>query len=91
MLPGRPALILELIRRVCCDTPSYAVGKAVTDGEAEKGIVICGSGIEFLSQRNSQKGVRCALHFRVEMADVDANVLRSARMNRTAFKIVDKG
>ena len=80
--------------------PSYgkAVGKAVADGEAEKGIVICGSGIGISIAANKVKGVRCALCTSVEMAEMsrrhnDANVLAmGARMieQDLAFKIVDK-
>ena len=70
------------------DYPSYgkAVGKAVADGEAEKGIVICGSGIGISIAANKVKGVRCALCTSVEMAEMsirhnDANVLAmGARM-----------
>ena len=82
------------------DYPSYgkAVGKAVADGEAEKGIVICGSGIGISIAANKVKGVRCALCTSVEMAEMsrrhnDANVLAmGARMieQDLAFKIVDK-
>ena len=75
-----------------------AVGKAVADGEAEKGIVICGSGIGISIAANKVKGVRCALCTSVEMAEMsrrhnDANVLAmGARMieQDLAFKIVDK-
>lgn len=82
------------------DYPGYgkAVGKAVADGEAEKGIVICGSGIGISIAANKVKGVRCALCTSVEMAEMsrrhnDANVLAmGARMieQDLAFKIVDK-
>jgi len=82
------------------DYPGYgkAVGKAVADGEAEKGIVICGSGIGISIAANKVKGVRCALCTSVEMAEMsrrhnDANVLAmGARMieQDLAFEIVDK-
>lgn len=82
------------------DYPGYgkAVGKAVADGEAEKGIVICGSGIGISIAANKVKGVRCALCTSVEMAEMsrrhnDANVLAmGARMieQELAFEIVDK-
>lgn len=82
------------------DYPSYgkAVGHAVADGKAEKGIVICGSGIGISIAANKVKGVRCALCTSVEMAEMsrrhnDANVLAmGARMieQDLAFEIVDK-
>ena len=45
------------------DYPDYAypVAKAVVSGEAEKGILICGTGIGISISANKVKGVRCAL------------------------------
>lgn len=37
------------------------VAKAVTEGEAERGIVICGTGIGISIVCNKHKGIRCAL------------------------------
>lgn len=82
------------------DYPLYgrAVGEAVTDGRAERGIVICGSGIGISIAANKVKGVRCALCTSVEMAEMsrrhnDANVLAmGARMiePELAFAMIDK-
>ncbi|WP_314932724.1 ribose 5-phosphate isomerase B [Mogibacterium timidum] len=82
------------------DYPGYgkAVGEAVARGLAERGIVICGSGIGISIAANKVKGVRCALCTSVEMAEMsrrhnDANVLAmGARMieQGLAFKIVDR-
>ena len=82
------------------DYPGYgkAVGEAVARGLAERGIVICGSGIGISIAANKVKGVRCALCTSVEMAEIsrrhnDANVLAmGARMieQDLAFKIVDR-
>lgn len=82
------------------DYPGYgkAVGEAVARGLAERGIVICGSGIGISIAANKVKGVRCALCASVEMAEMsrrhnDANVLAmGARMieQDLAFKIVDR-
>lgn len=82
------------------DYPGYgkAVGEAVARGLAERGIVLCGSGIGISIAANKVKGVRCALCTSVEMAEMsrrhnDANVLAmGARMieQDLAFKIVDR-
>ncbi len=46
-----------------CDYPVFgkAAAKAVADGECEKGIVICTTGIGISISANKVKGVRCAL------------------------------
>lgn len=46
-----------------CDYPVYAkaVAHAVADGECEKGILICGTGIGMSIAANKVEGVRCAL------------------------------
>ncbi len=46
-----------------CDYPTYgkAVAKEVVDGNAEKGIVICTTGIGISITANKFKGIRCAL------------------------------
>lgn len=46
-----------------CDYPifGHAVAKAVADGECEKGIVLCTTGIGISISANKVKGVRCAL------------------------------
>ena len=82
------------------DYPIYgkSVGRAVAGGLADRGIVICGSGIGISIAANKVKGVRCALCTSVEMAEMsrrhnDANVLAmGARMieQDLAFEIVDK-
>ena len=82
------------------DYPIYgkAVGEAVTSGKAERGIVICGSGIGISIAANKVHGVRCALCTSVEMAEMsrrhnNSNVLAmGARMIEveTACAIVDK-
>lgn len=82
------------------DYPIYgkSVGRAVASGLADRGIVICGSGIGISIAANKVKGIRCALCTSVEMAEMsrrhnDANVLAmGARMieQDLAFKIVDK-
>lgn len=64
------------------DYPDYAhaVAHAVADGEAEKGIVICGTGIGVCMAANKVKGIRAALCHDVFSAEAtrqhnDANVL----------------
>lgn len=82
------------------DYPIYgkSVGRAVASGLADRGIVICGSGIGISIAANKVKGIRCALCTSVEMAEMsrrhnDANVLAmGARIieQDLAFEIVDK-
>lgn len=65
-----------------CDYPEFAfdVAKSVSDGEAEKGIIICGTGIGVSIVANKVKGIRCALLSDVFSAKAtrmhnDANVM----------------
>ena len=46
-----------------CDYPEFAhaVAHAVADGECEKGILICGTGIGISIAANKVPGIRCAL------------------------------
>ena len=46
-----------------CDYPVYgkAVAHAVADGQCDKGIIICGTGIGVSITANKIKGIRCAL------------------------------
>ena len=64
------------------DYPVYgkACGEAVASGEADCGIVVCGTGIGISIAANKVKGVRCGLCTSVEMAQLtkqhnNANVL----------------
>ena len=82
-----------------CDYPVYgeAVARAVANGEAEKGIVICGTGIGISISANKVKGIRAALCGDCFSAEFtrrhnDANVLAmGARVvgPGLALKIVD--
>ena len=65
-----------------CDYPVYAkkVAHAVADGECEKGILICGTGIGISIAANKVKGIRAALCHDVFSAQAtrehnDANIL----------------
>lgn len=81
------------------DYPTYAkaVAKAVADKEAEKGIIVCGTGIGVNMTANKIKGVRAALCHDCFSAEAtrlhnDANVLTmGARVigGGLALKIVD--
>lgn len=64
------------------DYPEYgkACAEAVVSGEADRGIVCCGTGIGISIAANKVKGVRCALCTDVHMAEMtrkhnDANIL----------------
>lgn len=64
------------------DYPDFgaAVGQAVADGEVDRGVVICGSGIGISIAANKVHGVRAALCWNEETAKLarqhnDANVL----------------
>ena len=64
------------------DYPKFglACGKAVAAGKADRGIVICGTGIGISIAANKVKGIRCALCTDVHMAEMtrkhnDANML----------------
>lgn len=65
-----------------CDYPDFGIkaAKAVANGEAEKGIVLCTTGIGISIAANKVKGVRCALcsdltSARLTREHNDANVL----------------
>lgn len=65
-----------------CDYPEFAklVGHAVVNKEAEKGILICGTGIGISIAANKLDGVRCALCHDCFSAEAtrlhnDANIL----------------
>jgi ribose 5-phosphate isomerase B len=81
------------------DYPIYGklCGDAVSNGDADKGIVFCGSGIGISIAANKVKGIRCALCTSVRMAQFakrhnDANVLALGERileEEEAAKIVD--
>lgn len=65
-----------------CDYPVYgkAVANAVADGECDKGIIICGTGIGISIAANKVRGIRAALCHDVFSAKAtrehnDANIL----------------
>lgn len=82
-----------------CDYPVYgqAVAHAVADGDCDRGIIICGTGIGISIAANKIHGVRAALCTDCYMAEMtrlhnDANILAlGARVVGTglALKIVD--
>ncbi len=67
---------------VSCDYPDYAqaVCKAVLSGEADYGILVCGTGIGMSIAANKMRGIRCALlgdvfSAKATRAHNDANVM----------------
>lgn len=82
-----------------CDYPEYAykVGQAIVTGEADLGILICGTGIGMSITANKIKGIRAALVYDEQTAKLsrqhnDANVLcMGGRLTpeEVAKKIVD--
>lgn len=81
------------------DYPTYGkkCAEKVASGQAQKGIVICGTGIGISIAANKVKGIRCALCTNEKMAEMsrkhnDANMLalggRITETN-TALRIVD--
>lgn len=79
---GHEVAILGNCNGETCDypDPAYVVGHAIARGEAERGILICGSGIGMSIAANKVKGVRAALvhdELTAEMSRShnDANVL----------------
>lgn len=79
---GCQVLELGMCPTKTCDYPdiAYPVAKAVSTGEADRGILVCGSGIGMSIAANKVKGVRAALVHDEIGADMsrrhnDANVL----------------
>ena len=82
-----------------CDYPEFgkAAAKAVADGECEKGIVVCTTGIGISIAANKIKGIRCALCTDPYLAKMtrlhnDANVLALGGGfigDNLAYEIVD--
>ncbi len=65
-----------------CHYPIFAekVAKSVAENESEKGILVCGSGIGVSIAANKVKGIRAALCYEPELAEMarkhnDANVI----------------
>ncbi len=96
---GHEVQIAGSISGETCDYPdtAYSVGRIIASGEAERGILLCGSGIGMSIAANKIKGVRAALvhdELTAEMSRShnDANVLcMSADLlgQRLIEKIVD--
>lgn len=82
-----------------CDYPDFAkaVAKAVVDGEAERGVLVCGTGIGMSIAANKVKGIRAAVlsdEFSAQATREhnDANILcLGARVidNDKAIKLLD--
>jgi ribose 5-phosphate isomerase B len=96
---GHQVLLMGSMSGEICDypDPAYQVGTAVSSGQVERGILLCGSGIGMTIAANKVKGVRAALvhdELTAEMSRShnDANILcMSADLlgQRIIEKIVD--
>lgn len=71
---GHEVLDLGTDSEASTDYPAYAhhVARAVADGEAERGVLVCGSGIGMCMAANRTPGVRAA----VLQSDFDAEMSR---------------
>ena len=81
------SLAFEVIDHGCydnqsCDYPDFAaaVSRAILNGESDKGLLICGTGIGMSIAANRYPGIRAALCYTPELAELsrrhnDANVL----------------
>lgn len=79
---GHDVHVLSTLSGDTCDypIPAFAVGRAVAAGQAEKGLLICGTGIGMCIAANKVKGVRAALAHDELTAEIsrthnDANIL----------------
>lgn len=79
---GHEVLDLGIFVREQCDYPDFAfqVALAVSEGRADRGILVCGTGIGMCIAANKVSGVRAALCYDIITAEMsrrhnDANVL----------------
>lgn len=79
---GHNVVVVHCNEGATCDYPdaAYTVGKAVASGAADRGILLCGSGIGMSIAANKIKGIRAALVGNTISAELsrrhnDANVL----------------
>lgn len=79
---GHNVIVLQCSEGEPCDYPdaAYIVGNAVASGAADRGILLCGSGIGMSIAANKVEGVRAALVGNTISAEMsrrhnDANVL----------------
>jgi ribose 5-phosphate isomerase B len=79
---GHQAVEMGVTSGQTCDYPdgAYLVGRAVAEGRADWGILVCGSGIGVSIAANKVAGIRAALCLDAQAADMtrrhnDANVL----------------
>ena len=73
------------------DYPKFgkACANAVASGEADKGIVCCGTGIGISIAANKVKGIRCGLCTNVEMAELTRKH-NNANMLAMGGRIIDE-
>ena len=73
-----------------CDYPDFAkpAAKAVANGECERGVVVCTTGVGVSMVANKIKGVRCALCTNADMAKM-TRLHNNANMIALGQKYVD--
>lgn len=77
------------------DYPIYGekVGKLVTQGECDKGVVVCATGIGIMIACNKINGVRCGMGYTDEVAKLmrehnDANVIAFGQSQMTLEDVI---
>jgi ribose 5-phosphate isomerase B len=92
---GDEAVLLGECSGDACDYPdgAYLVGRAVSAGDADYGVLVCGSGIGMSIAANKVGGVRASLCLDPAMAEMtrrhnDANVLCISGDRSTATEAV---
>ena len=92
-LEGRNIEVLDLgtNSEESVDYPAFgrACGEAVANGDAERGIVCCGTGIGISIAANKVKGIRCSLCSDVTVARLTRQRFKCAGTGRQNYRSAD--